>query len=626
MSNITISIVSHGHDDLISSLLSQLIEYNKNIAKVIITHNIPSKIDYSFTFPFEIVYLANKEPLGFGENHNQAFELCNTEYFCIMNPDIKLKNDPFDALIACGENKDIAIIAPLIENVSGEVEDSARYFPTPFGLFKKIFRLYDGVYPDDVNKKIIYPEWVGGMFMLIKYDKYKVVSGFDESYFLYYEDVDFCLRVWRSGNRVALCKSAVVIHDARRTSHRELKFLKWHVTSAFRFFTKHLGRFPKINLDFDKCKKLLFFVTEDWYFYSHRLPLALAAKESGYDVAVVTHINNHGDKIRKLGFKLISLELSRRGTNPLKELNIIRQLISIYKAEKPDLVHQVALKPVLYGSSAAFFAKVPNIINALPGLGILFSSEYYKARWMRPLIINLFRLLVNRKNSRMILQNPDDVNLISSRKAVSPERISLIRGSGVDMNKYSMHKEEPGKLIVVLASRLLWDKGIGEFVRAAELIKMENDNVRFVLLGRSDEHNPSAISEQQLKKWHNTGVIEWWGYRSDMEEVFAQSHIVCLPSTYGEGVPKVLIEAASCGKPIVTTDAPGCREIVKDGVNGILVPVRDSNAVAQAIIKLMKSPELRQQMGKNGRELVEKEFSVEIVNRETLNLYESMFK
>jgi N-acetylglucosaminyl-diphospho-decaprenol L-rhamnosyltransferase len=248
MPNVTVSIVSHGHDDLINRLLSQLIEFNKNIARVIITHNIPTKMDYTnLVSPFEIVHIKNSQPFGFGENHNHAFEFCDTEYYCVLNPDVILNSDPFSALLLCGVEKKAAITAPLIKNVIGNIEDSARYFPTPFGLFKKLLGLCDGVFPTQENERVIYPEWVGGMFMLIKHDVYKMLSGFDESYFLYYEDVDFCLRVWRSGNIVALCKDAVVVHDARRTSHREFKYFKWHVTSILKFLIKHFGRFPKVK-------------------------------------------------------------------------------------------------------------------------------------------------------------------------------------------------------------------------------------------------------------------------------------------------------------------------------------------------------------------------------------------
>jgi GT2 family glycosyltransferase len=247
--DVTVSIVSHGHEQLVRNLLSQLSKYNTHIAKVVITHNIPN--DFVFNdkgFPFELVSIENIQPLGFGENHNRAFKYCETAYYCIMNPDVILTNDPFGNLLKCAAGEKSAIIAPLITNLSGVVEDSARYFPTPFDLFKKIFHLYDGVFPVNESDDVVYPEWVGGMFMLVKVDKYQALSGFDESYFLYYEDVDFCLRAWRSCGGVALCKSAVIIHDARRQSRKSFQFFKWHISSAARFFIKHLWRFPKAGV------------------------------------------------------------------------------------------------------------------------------------------------------------------------------------------------------------------------------------------------------------------------------------------------------------------------------------------------------------------------------------------
>jgi glycosyltransferase involved in cell wall biosynthesis len=370
--------------------------------------------------------------------------------------------------------------------------------------------------------------------------------------------------------------------------------------------------------------KLVFFVTEDWYFCSHRLSLAIAAKEAGYEVTVVTRVKNHGERIRTAGLNLIPLDLSRRGINPFTELKIIFRLISIYKSERPVIVHHVALKPVLYGAIAVYFAKVPFMVNALAGLGFLFSSKDYKAKIMQPFIIFLFGLIFNRKNCQLILQNPDDVSIL--KEIVIENNISLIRGSGVDMNKFTIQPEPTGTPIIILASRLLWDKGVGEFVKAAEILKEKKIEARFVLIGSNDSDNPSSIPEKQLIIWDNEKNIEWWGHKSNMAEIFAQSTIVCLPSTYGEGVPKVLIEAAACGKPIVTTDSPGCREIVKDRVNGILVPIKDAYAVASAVLELIEQPNLRKEMGIKGRDLVLNEFSVGEVIRKTLEVYAALQK
>ena len=370
--------------------------------------------------------------------------------------------------------------------------------------------------------------------------------------------------------------------------------------------------------------KLIFFVTEDWYFCSHRLPLALSAKHAGYDVTVVTRVRLHGDRIKDSGLKLIPLEISRRGSNPFSELKVIRQLISIYRAEQPDIVHHVALKPVLYGSIASRIARVPYVINALAGLGLLFSSTSFKMRMVRPFFMLLFRYLLNCSGCRVILQNSDDAALMCDAGVLNKRRIALIRGSGVDTLEFSAKPEPDGEPVVILASRLLWDKGVGEFVKAARVLKEQGVYARFALVGMGDIENPRSISDEQLQVWQDEGVVELWGKRDNMTDVFAQSHIVCLPSFYGEGVPKVLIEAAACEKPIVTTDAPGCRDIVHDGVNGILVPLRDSTAVAEALKTLIESPELRKEMGKKGRELVVKEFSLDKVNSETLVLYEEM--
>lgn len=369
--------------------------------------------------------------------------------------------------------------------------------------------------------------------------------------------------------------------------------------------------------------KLLFFVTEDWYFFSHRLQLAIAANKAGFEVIVITRVRKHGELIRNAGLRVIPLQISRRSMNPLIEIIQIYRLWKIYRRERPDIVHHVAIKPVLYGSLAAYLSGCRNVVNALAGMGFLFVSNKLKARLLRPLITKAFRLLINGKRSRLILQNPDDVDFFSANKLIDVSKIALIRGSGVNLQSFSPSKEKDGVPVVMLASRLLWDKGIGEFVDAASYFKRFNLNARFVLVGETDPENPSGISKQQLDSWVHSGLIEWWGHKENMSEVLNQAHIVCLPS-YREGLPKVLLEATACGRPIITTDAPGCREIVKDGINGFLVPVKDVIAVAEAVKKLIKFPKLRIEMGAKGRELVEREFSVEKVNGEILQVYEDL--
>jgi glycosyltransferase involved in cell wall biosynthesis len=374
----------------------------------------------------------------------------------------------------------------------------------------------------------------------------------------------------------------------------------------------------------DMRKKILFLVTEDWYFWSHRLPLAREAQRSGYSVIVATRVQEHGQRILAEGFKLISIRMLRRNNNPFKELYSLFELIRIYRNERPGIVHHVAVKPVVYGSLAARFARVPRVVNAIAGMGYVFSSDTVKAKLLRPFIRFLLKILLNRSNSRTIFQNPDDQTMLIQAGIVRSELTKLIRGSGVDPQVYAPSSEPGGLITVVLASRMLWDKGIKEFVEAAGLLRSERVKARFALVGDTDGDNPAAVPTAQLEAWSRSGDVEWWGKRVNMPEVFAASHIVCLPSAYGEGIPKVLIEAASCGRPIVTTDSPGCREIVRNNENGFLVPIRDPRALAHALRRLIEDSSLRKQMGVRGRELVLNEFTVGKVVEETLSLYDSL--
>lgn len=370
--------------------------------------------------------------------------------------------------------------------------------------------------------------------------------------------------------------------------------------------------------------KLLFLVTEDWYFCSHRLPLARAAKAAGYEVVVATRVSAHADAITAEGFKLIAIGLRRSSRNPWRELRAILEIAGIYRRERPDLVHHVALKPVLYGAIAARLARVPAVVSALAGLGFVFASATLKARLLRPWVVGALRLSIDADGSALIVQNPDDRKMLVEAGVVSAARVRLIRGSGVDVGRFATTPEPGGTPLVMLPSRLLWDKGVGEFVAAAQLLRERGVAARFVLVGDSDLETSAAIPVGQLQAWQSGGAVEWWGRREDMPAVLASSHVVCLPSYRGEGLPKVLLEAAACGRPLVATDVPGCREIVIDGGNGLLVPPRDAPALADAIGRLLADPDLRAAMGRRGRELVEAQFSEERVVAQTLALYREL--
>ena len=370
--------------------------------------------------------------------------------------------------------------------------------------------------------------------------------------------------------------------------------------------------------------KILFLVTEDWYFWSHRLPLARAARDEGFEVIVATRVQDYGEKILQEGFRLIPIKLRRLNRNPLRDVISILELIKIYRTEQPDLVHQVALKAALYGTLAARVVRIPAVVNAFAGMGYTFSSSQTRARVLKPLIRTAFRLIMKVRHGRVIIQNPDDYELLLKANILRQENACLIKGSGVDPERFVINPELPGEPLIILASRMLWDKGIGEFVEAARKLSEAGTKARFVLLGKVDSDNPASVPLGTLREWHEEGTVEWWGYKENMPAIFSRAHIVCLPSFYGEGVPKVLIEAASCGRAIVTTDTPGCREIVRDGENGLLVPPRDARALAGAIQRLIADPSLRKKMGERGREIVMREFSLDKVISETMGLYKEL--
>jgi len=373
-------------------------------------------------------------------------------------------------------------------------------------------------------------------------------------------------------------------------------------------------------------RRLLFLVTEDWYFWSHRLALAREAQRNKYSVIVATRVQEHQQRILLEGFTLISIGMLRRNKNPFTELYSLFELIHIYRTEHPDIVHHVGMKPVAYGSLAARVARVPRVVNAIAGMGYVFSSARIKAKIYRLFIKLILSMLLNRSNTRTIFQNPEDQNILIQTGVVRSELTRLIRGSGVDPKVYAPTSEPDGLITVILATRMIWDKGIKEFVEAARLLRSKQIRARFVLIGDSDGRNPAAVPASQLEAWSRSGDVEWWGKRGNMPEVFAASHIVCLPSAYGEGIPKVLIEAASCGRPIVTTNSPGCREIVRNNENGFLVPIRDHIALANALQTLIQDPKLRKRMGVRGREIVLEEFTEEKIVGETLLLYDSLFQ
>ncbi len=371
-------------------------------------------------------------------------------------------------------------------------------------------------------------------------------------------------------------------------------------------------------------KKILFFVTEDWYFCWHWMSFASAAQTIGYQVTVITQVQEYREKILDAGFKLIPIELSRQGLNPLKEWRLLRKLISIYRTEEPTLVHQVAMKPIIYGSIAAHLSGVRGMVNAVAGLGYIFSTSSLKTRILRPLIRLTFRLLTATTSCRFVFQNPDDAKIIFPSGDQS--KVKIIKGVGVDIERYLPIPEPEEIPLVLLAARLIWDKGLLEFTNAARSLLKQGIQARFVIVGEPDEGNPGTVQRSQLEAWVREGIIEWWGYQDNMPQVYASCNIFCLPTSYGEGLPTVLLEAAASGRALITTDAPGCREIVRDDVNGYLVPIKDSESLADSMKKLILDPGKRRRMGQRGREIVEAEFSMKQVIANTQAVYSELLE
>lgn len=369
--------------------------------------------------------------------------------------------------------------------------------------------------------------------------------------------------------------------------------------------------------------KIAYLIAEDWFFCSHFLDRAIAAREAGYAVSVITRVGLHGEIIRQNGLSLIPVQFNRRGLNPFKEARTICQIFRAYRELNPNLVHHIALKPILFGSLAAKWTGQKRVINAPVGMGFVFSSQKILARCLRPIVLFFLKKFLNPPNSTVIVENSDDRALFVNEGLAQLDNIVLIKGAGVDLSLFNCRPEPIGTPVVTLVARMLWDKGIKEFVEAARILKSEKLNARFVLVGDPDIGNPGAIPIKTLHDWVDEGIVEWNGARSDIPEVLANSHLVCLPS-YREGLPKSLIEALASCRPVVTTDVPGCREVVTHRYNGLLVPVRDTAALAEALKELILSPEARQEMGRKGRERVIHEFSRELVVEQTLAIYRHM--
>ena len=367
-------------------------------------------------------------------------------------------------------------------------------------------------------------------------------------------------------------------------------------------------------------KRVLFVITEDWALISHRLHLVEASINAGYEVALATRVNKNRKNLEDRGIKVFEWELHRGSLNPIKEIIAIFSLCKILLVFKPHIIHAVAQKPVIYAGLARKIYNQTSFVGTLGGVGFVFTSKSLKAIILKPLLKLLLKLALVGRKTRLILQNKDNINTIKKINIINNNYIRLVKGAGVEIQKYLPSKIPLKTIIVILPGRMLWDKGVGEFVRVAERIKLRNIKARFVLVGDVDLDNPNSIKQKQIDKWVESGIIEQWGRCDDMEKVYKKSSIVCLPS-YNEGLPKVLLEAGSSSRPAIAFDVPGCRDVIQNNVNGYLVEFRNEHALETALTKLINDKKLCEEMGKNGRKIVERDFRSEIINAQTFKIW-----
>ena len=369
--------------------------------------------------------------------------------------------------------------------------------------------------------------------------------------------------------------------------------------------------------------KAVLFANTDWYLYNFRRALATSLQRAGYDVLLISPPGPYGNRLRGLGLRWESLPMQRRSLNPLRELALLWHLTRLLRRERPALVHGFTIKCAVYGSLAARLAGIPARVNAVAGMGYVFTSSHVKARLLRPVVRGLLRLALGGRDARLILQNADDVELFRRAGLVDPAHIRLIRGSGVDCAQFagiSRQAPDDGCPRILLASRLLWDKGVGEYVAAIRQLRSQGRMLQALLAGTPDPGNPAAVPEPTIREWVDEGLLTWLGHVDDMAGLLGSVDIVVLPS-YREGLPRTLVEAAACGLPLITTDVPGCREVVSDGVDGLLVPMGNSDALAQAIARLQDHPAFARQLGEAARRKARTQFDERIVIQRTMAVY-----
>jgi len=375
--------------------------------------------------------------------------------------------------------------------------------------------------------------------------------------------------------------------------------------------------------------RLMFLVTEDWYFWSHRLPMAQAAAAAGYEVHVATRVDRHGGLIEAAGFAVHPLAWRRSRNDPASVVRQVREVAALFRRTRPDIVHNVSLKPVLVGGLAARLTGVPAMVHGINGLGAAFTATGWRARARRFVITRLLRGVFGGGVGRgprtvAVVQNDHDRQVLQDRRIVSADRIRVIRGSGVDPDQFQVLPEPVGPVTVAYVGRMLRNKGVDVVVEAVQEVRRRGVDLRLLLAGKPDPDNPTSFDEETVRRWAGLPGVEWLGHVADVRRVWARAHIAVLMSVGGEGVPKSLLEAAACGRPVVASRVPGCADIARDGESGTTVPVGDVRALADALVRLAGDAALRVRYGHAGRRLVAAGFSAEEVGRQVVASYRGL--
>lgn len=390
------------------------------------------------------------------------------------------------------------------------------------------------------------------------------------------------------------------------------------------------GLFPRIreSIRAESALKFILFANTDWYLYNFRLSTARALQARGVDVVMVSPPGEFGPRFAEHGVRWVPLRMQRASLNPLREAGTLANLVALLREERPDLLHSFTLKCAVYGALAARAASVPAYVNAVTGLGYVFASDRMKARVLRPLVSALMRAALGSDRSRVILQNPDDAEAFHSLRLAPPHHIRLIRSSGVDIARFNADGRKPrdeGALRVLLAARLLKEKGVREYAEASEKLLAEGRDIRFLLAGMPDEGNPSSVTREEVEGWQARGLVTWLGHVDDMPALLRDVDVMALPSYYREGVPKSLIEAGACNIALVTTDLPGCREVVtRDGHDGLHVVPRSADSLAQVLARLDDDRMLLHQLGARARQKALADFDERVVIRRTCEVYDEL--